>query len=262
MIRVHKPATAPPKLTTEGKNKAAEHHTEYIANASDYQSGIKTFNFSSSIYNHPSVKEALVLAQYQKCCFCERLIGNDGDVEHFRPKSAYTQNKKLERPGYYWLAYNWDNLYLSCSACNQRQKKNLFPIDDPKKRAHLHNNDITIEKPHFVDPGKDEPNKHIGFRGEMPYAIRGNKKGKITIENLGLDRNILNDVRLRHLAVIKILYQSTQQLIQEALKNPGDQALQEQIQENQAFLVNAIADEAEFSAATRAAMENKFAQVL
>jgi hypothetical protein len=49
MIRIHKPATAPPKLTTEGKHKAAEHHAEYIANTSDYQSGTKTFNFSSSI---------------------------------------------------------------------------------------------------------------------------------------------------------------------------------------------------------------------
>jgi uncharacterized protein (TIGR02646 family) len=258
MIRINKPATAPPKLTTEGKNKAAEHHTEYIANASDYQSGTKTFNFSSSIYNHPSVKEALILAQHKKCCFCERLIGNDGDVEHFRPKSAYTQNKKLERPGYYWLAYDWDNLYLCCSACNQRQKKNLFPIADTKKRAHLHNNNIKLEQPLFINPGKDEPGGHIGFRGEMPYAIRGNKEGKTTIENLGLDRNILNDIRLEHLQKMKIIYQ----LIQVAVEDLDNQELQKLAQQAKENLEHAVSDQGEFAAAMRASLNDGFDFIL
>jgi uncharacterized protein (TIGR02646 family) len=254
MIRIHKPATAPPKLTIEGKKKAAEHHTEYLTNASDYQSNNKKFNFDSSIYNHSTVKDALVLAQHQKCCFCERLVGHDGDVEHFRPKSAYTQNKKLERPGYYWLAYDWDNLYLSCSACNQRQKRNLFPIDDPKKRAHLHDGNITIENPLFIDPGKDEPSKYIGFRGEMPYAIRGNKKGKITIENLGLDRNILNEVRFKHLEMMKRIHQ----IIQIAIKDPHNQELHQLAQQAKENLEHAVSDQGEFAAATRAAWKNDF----
>jgi uncharacterized protein (TIGR02646 family) len=258
MIRIHKPAAAPLKLTIEGKNKAAEHHAEYIANTSDYQSGTKTFNFSNSIYNHPSVKEALVLAQHKKCCFCERLIGNDGDVEHFRPKSAYTQNKKLERPGYYWLAYDWDNLYLSCSACNQRQKKNLFPIANAKKRAHLHTNNIKLEEPLFIDPGKDEPSKHIGFRGEMPYAIRRNKKGKTTIENLGLDREILNDVRLRHLRLMKSLYQ----VIQIADKHSSNKELRQQAEKATTMLKYSISDFAEFASATRASVNDGFELVL
>jgi uncharacterized protein (TIGR02646 family) len=254
MIRIHKPATAPVKLTTEGKSKAAEHFAEYTANVSDYQSGKQTFNFASTIYNHASVKNALMSAQHQKCCFCERLVGSDGDVEHFRPKSAYTQSKKLERPGYYWLAYNWDNLYLSCSACNQRQKRNLFPIADTKKRAHLHNDDITIENPLFIDPGKDEPSQHIGFRGEMPYAIRGNKKGKTTIENLALDRNILNDVRLEHLQKMKIIYQ----LIQLAVEDLDNQELQKLAQKAKENLENAVSDQGEFAAATRAAFNDGF----
>ncbi len=254
MIRIHKPATAPPKLTTEGKKKTAEHHTEYLANPIDYQSGTKTFNFSSSIYNHPSVKKALISAQQQKCCFCERLVGNDGDVEHFRPKSAYSQNKKLEKPGYYWLAYDWDNLYLCCSACNQRQKKNLFPIADTKKRAHLNNYDIVIEQPLFIDPGKEEPSKHIGFRGEIPYAIRGNKKGKTTIENLGIDRNILNDVRLEHLQKMKIIYQ----LIQIAVEDLDNQELQQLAQQAKENLEHAVSDQGELAAATRASVHDEF----
>jgi uncharacterized protein (TIGR02646 family) len=254
MIRIHKPATIPEILMTEGKAKAAEHHAEYIANASDYQSGTKKFSFSSSIYNHSTVKEALVEAQHQKCCFCERTVGNDGDVEHFRPKSAYSQNKKLERPGYYWLAYDWDNLYLSCSACNQRQKKNLFPITDTKKRAQLHDNDITIEQPLFIDPGKDEPSKHIGFRGQIPYAVGGSKKGKTTIKNLALDRNILKEVRLRHLNRIKIIYS----IIQTAVQYQDDQEIQKLAQQAKEELELAISDQGEFAAATRAAVNDDF----
>jgi uncharacterized protein (TIGR02646 family) len=256
MIRIHKPATAPVKLTIEGKIKTAEHCEEYAKNPGEYQSGKKTFSFSSNIYNHNTVKDALVLAQHKKCCFCERLIGHDGDVEHFRPKSAYTQNKKLERPGYYWLAYDWGNLYLSCSACNQRQKRNLFPIDDPQKRAHLHSDNITIEKPLFIDPGKDEPSHYIGFRSEMPFAI--NKRGKTTIENLGLDREILNDARLRHLQLMKALYQ----VIQLAEKQPSNKALQKQACEAIKLLAYAVSDRAEFSAATRAAVNDFFKHLL
>jgi len=37
------------------------------------------------------VKQALITAQYGKCCFCERLVGSDGDIEHFRPKHASRQ---------------------------------------------------------------------------------------------------------------------------------------------------------------------------
>jgi uncharacterized protein (TIGR02646 family) len=258
MIRIHKPATAPSKLSKQGKTKAAEHAKDYDTNPADYHNGTKKFNFADSIYNDLTVKDALIAAQHQKCCFCERLIGKDGDVEHFRPKSAYSQNKKLERPGYYWLAYDWDNLYLCCSPCNSRQKKNLFPITYPKKRAHFHSNDITVENPLFVDPGKDEPSNHISFRGEMPYAVRGNKKGKTTINNLGLDREILNDARLRHLQTMKILHQ----LIELAAEEPYNQNLQELAQQAKQTLKNATSNCAEFSAATCAAAKNNFERVL
>jgi GIY-YIG catalytic domain len=98
MIRIHKPATAPTKLSKQGKTKAAEHAKDYNTNPADYHNGTKKFNFADSIYNDRTVKDALIAAQHQKCCFCERLIGKDGDVEHFRPKSAYSQNKKLSVP--------------------------------------------------------------------------------------------------------------------------------------------------------------------
>jgi hypothetical protein len=187
-------------------------------------------------------------------------VGNDDDVEHFRPKSAYcqTNGRRFERPGYYWLAYDWENLYLSCGPCNQRQKRNLFPLVDPKQRAHLYNNDIATEEPLFIDPGKEEPSQHIGFRGEMPYSIPGSIKGKPTIEILKLNRDILNDARLEHLQKLKLLHQ----LIEVALTQPQNKALQDLAAKVEKTLQDAISDSAEFAAATRAALQDQFKFVM
>jgi uncharacterized protein (TIGR02646 family) len=256
VIRIDKPKTAPAKLAKEGKTKTDSHIQEYNQSPQDYQSGKKKFSFSSEIYRDSSVKQALIQAQHEKCCFCERRVGDDGDVEHFRPKSAYSQQKgkKFERPGYYWLAYNWDNLYLSCGPCNQRQKKNLFPLADPAKRSQLNNNDITVEEPLFVNPGNEDPSQHIGFRGEVPYPIDGSIKGKPTIQILKLDRKILNEVRLERLKYLKSLFQLTAI----ATKQPQNKELQDLAAEAKNMLQDAISDRAQFAAATRAALQDQF----
>ncbi|UJB68323.1 hypothetical protein HRE53_17425 [Acaryochloris sp. 'Moss Beach'] len=255
MIRIDKPKTAPQKLTTDGETKSKSHINDYKKASGDYQSGTKTFSFSNKIYGHKSVKEALIRAQHKKCCFCERLVGDDGDVEHFRPKSAYIQKKgeKLNRPGYYWLAYEWDNLYLSCSACNQRQKRNLFPLVDPTTRAHSHTDDINLEDPLFVNPGIDEPSQHIDFRGEVPYPINGSIKGKPTIESLNLNRSILNEARLKHLQVLKNLHKFIK-----VSTGSQNQELQNLAVDAQQTLMDAISDRGEFAAATRAALKDEF----
>jgi len=71
-----------------------------------FDAGTPEFTFKSTIYGHATVKDALVAAQFAKCCFCEAKVGHDGDVEHFRPKSGTRQHSgaPLLQPGYYWLA--------------------------------------------------------------------------------------------------------------------------------------------------------------
>ncbi len=76
------------------------------------------------------IKKTLVESQYGKCAFCEQNVLNVShcDVEDFRTKGGYNQSLKrqLQRPDYYWLAYNWDNLLFTCASCNQRFKKNYY----------------------------------------------------------------------------------------------------------------------------------------
>jgi uncharacterized protein (TIGR02646 family) len=258
VIRIHKPA-APTKLIQDGSKKAEAHLQDYLQDPIAYETGKKKFNFSAKIYAHSSVKIALIKAQHKKCCFCERLIGEDGDIEHFRPKSAYRQKPKpaLNYPGYYWLAYDWENLYLSCGPCNQRHKKNWFPIVSQKNRAQLNNNDCSLEMPLLINPSEENPSQHISFRGEIPYARPKSKKGETTIALLKLDRPILNQARLNHLEMIKQLYQ----IIQKAKYYPNDLDWKNVSNNAQKFLQDAILDSAEFAAATRCAIADGFGRV-
>ena len=132
-------------------------------------------------------------------CICESKISHVsyGDVEHFRPKGGYRQQAgdNLSQPGYYWLAYEWTNLFLCCQLCNQRHKRNLFPLEKTVSRAKNHKADLSIEEPLFINPSLLDPEDYISFRRHEPYAIDDNHIGNETIRALELDRSKLNERR-------------------------------------------------------------------
>jgi len=262
VIRIHKPMQVPEKLIKDGKNKRRSHCIIYSRNPVAYQSGAKPFSFDRSIYAHKSVKQALMDAQHKKCCFCERLIGTDGDVEHFRPKQAYKQavGEPLQRPGYYWLAYEWDNLYLSCTGCNQRHKQNLFPLQKPAERATNHKQKIELEQPLFIDPVKENPEDFIGFRGATPFAINGNQRGKITINalKLGNQDRALPEARLQRLQLLKNL----QRIVNLSAKQSANAELEKEAEKAATLLKKSAQDDAEFAAAARCAIQTKFRFVI
>jgi len=198
VITVNKPRLAPKILRTRGKKKTQADCRSYTQNAKAYDTGQKKLDFDSKVYAHKTVKAALRKTQHDKCCFCESKVTHIsyGDVEHFRPKAGVRQKSSdvLERPGYYWLAYEWSNLFFSCQLCNQRFKGNLFPLRNPAGRAKSHDDNVAAEKPIFIDPSEDV-GKYISFREEVIVAVDNNARGKTTIEALGLDRVRLNNMR-------------------------------------------------------------------
>jgi uncharacterized protein (TIGR02646 family) len=214
----------------------------------EYDQGKRIFKFDSTVYGHQTVKQALINMQHGKCCFCESKIQHIafGDVEHYRPKAGYRQNDNdaMQKPGYFWLAYSWDNLLLSCERCNRQYKKNLFPLLHPEKRAQCHKDDVCMETPLLINPTTTDPKKHIGFRDEIPYPIDGSIHGKTTIEALGLNREELNEVRRTKLEELKNLVDliklSESRPNQEDLKQLADKAYQ--------YLQKAISPQAEYSA--------------
>jgi uncharacterized protein (TIGR02646 family) len=200
MIRVLKPEQAPPILRQRGQRT-----TE--TNQRAFEDGARTFKFDNSLYGAKSVKDALIEAQRGKCAFCESKVRHVayGDVEHYRPKGGVRQSDDdpLEQPGYFWLAYVWDNLFFVCQLCNQRFKKNLFPLADPSRRARSHRDDLAAEEPMLIHPGDDDPSALIGFRQEVAFAIDGGQRGQATVDILRLNREELVERRWDRLRLLQ-----------------------------------------------------------
>lgn len=165
-----------------------------------------------TIYRHIHVRIALEKLFYEKCAYCETKItaGSDWDVEHFRPKGSVAENSA--HPGYYWLTYEWANLYPSCTHCNQRRKDrprwndptmtgaggkgDQFPLEREDARAMSHLDDIRQEQPLLLDPCSDRPEDHLGFDVTGQIAnINGSRKGIVSIGVFHLTRRRLRDAR-------------------------------------------------------------------
>jgi hypothetical protein len=85
---------------------------------------------------------------FNKCAYCEgKITGYPGHTEHFRPKSRVRRieldgdkseivnileedSEEIQHPGYFWLAYHWQNLLPSCEYCNGNEGKlDVFPVE-------------------------------------------------------------------------------------------------------------------------------------
>lgn len=254
MIHINKTGPIPKVLTEKGLPLREKMEKEFGKGKTD-------FEFKSSVYGNDSVKDRLKEIQHRKCCFCEGKNGahSYGDVEHFRPKGGYhkTGASNLTKPGYFWLAYEWDNLYYSCEICNRSRKKNLFPLTDEHQRAKSPSNPIEPEEfCLLIDPGKEDPAPHITFNHEIPVAKTA--KGIESIKILGLDRELLNEVRRKVLddhntAVtfasfeIHELSPATKSKIMKRFKLTTDKQLEQKIKEWKAKAAYNLSPKGEFS---------------
>ena len=191
MNKVFKTEEAPEILRTKG----VELRDSLIAQA---DAGNIDFCFDSKVYAHDSVKEQMMKDQHGKCAYCEQYKNGDfGCVEHYRPKGGF--GSPLQKPGYYWLAYDWQNLLFSCSECNTTYKRNLFPLVNENARDIEHR-DISNEEPTIINPATTDPGEHIEFSEFIirPKLIDGQEslQGKTTIGVFRLnDRKDLKERR-------------------------------------------------------------------
>lgn len=133
-----------------------------------------------------------------KCAYCESKIdaSGPGEIEHFRPKQG-ARSKSLERDHlhYAWLAYEWENLLVTCIDCNRVRsyangragKGDNFPLQGPRAPLLA---DIgmcrAIEEPFLIDPCFDRPEEHLSFQSDglcRPLTPRG----QATVDILGLN---------------------------------------------------------------------------
>lgn len=203
MIRLDKPTETPQVLLDHGRTTTQRDCEAYVGDPAGYRSGDRKFTFLARIYRSTEVKEVLQRLQHNKCCYCERKTS--GQIDHFRPKRAIRQSKGSNRihPGYYWLAYQWDNLLLACEDCNLK-KSDCFPLEDPGQRVRNHLDHLDREAPLLLNPYEvADPGEHLTFDGSAcrPRTARGRE----TVTLLELNRPILQDERQRVLNTLEIL---------------------------------------------------------
>ncbi len=126
---------------------------------------------------HREVVDSLHEMQYQKCCYCEKHIYNEGQgqaIEHFRPKAPNQ---------YPHLKNEWTNLLHACGDCNGK-KGEKFDLDED-------------EDPLFIDPSDPniDPEDHLRFNVDDEDPNYGevkpkdnSKNGDYTIREIGLNR--------------------------------------------------------------------------
>lgn len=170
--------------------------------------------FNSEVWTEtkPVLKELF----NEKCAFCEVKLGASrvSEVDQFRPKGgSLNLDGDFAPDHYWWLAYEWFNLYLVCPQCN-RNKASRFPVEGhrvkvPKgSRAKLgaswYVRDLKIEKPLLLDPCEKgfDPDAHLIFDAETGRVAGLTNRGKLTIEILDLNRSELVEGRKRVLSKV------------------------------------------------------------
>lgn len=262
MIPIKKPTQAPAILRTRGATATRELCKQRDADPESFKR--TPIEFDNRIYGAESVKNALRKAQHDKCAFCESLVTPVayGDVEHYRPKAAYRQSAKgpLTRPGYYWLAYEWSNLLFCCQLCNQRFKRNHFPLADASRRARSHHDRIEAEQPLFVHPAREHPAAFLEFNEEYLLPIGGSPRGQATIEALGLNREKLAEKRRDILRLIKDLIECHKLFAVQVDKDPSPENVRifGEIDDRLAWHIKKYdLDSAEYAAMIRAALRKR-----
>ena len=204
MIRIHRTKPAPAVLRRLGPPQTELDCAAYEEAPEEYRSGRRRFS-DKRHYSKKAVKDILRKMHHDKCCYCETKLATPAylHVEHFRPKAAVRQSlaEDNEFPGYYWLAYCWENLLLACFDCNTTYKNTVFPLKNPAQRARSHNDDVTKERQRFVNPSEEDPRDHIRFVDDLPDAQT--ERGRHTIEGLGLRRSALREERLCLLRIVQ-----------------------------------------------------------
>jgi uncharacterized protein (TIGR02646 family) len=201
MIKINK-GPAPEYLNSDKMRIARKRLAENVENSGRQE----RLRFETNLLL--PVKGELLRLSGNKCAYCESILGviSTGDIENFRPKAgAKGFNKEEYAPmHYWWLAYSWDNLFVACQICNQKYKRDYFPLEQEQFRCRIGATDteLMMEQALLIDPCLDNPGEHLAFE-ENGYVNELSKKGKVTIEILGLNRTELVDRRRKEADQLK-----------------------------------------------------------
>lgn len=166
---------------------------------------------------------------------------------------------KVVKPGYYWLAAYWDNLFLSCQHCNQKRKHrvegggtlnagkaNKFPVADEKQRVRPDQlpddlidgvgaldldrlGAVCADEPyHLIDPCHDNPSDHLQFlsdgmvRPTFTASGEPDPMGDASITTFGLHRPQLANERAAQMVTIGNELEFARMAVEKLDNDPND----------------------------------------
>ena len=168
-------------------------------------------------YKHPTNKEALKGANFDKCMYCESKISqiDFAHIEHFKPKSP---DKYPE------LEFTWDNLGYACPKCNNA-KSDKFHFDTP-----------------YIDPYSENPSEYFYATGAWLFIKNGSERSEISIRDIELNRPELLEKRLEKISEIQKAISACHRTTNEALKTAALNELEQEAspEKEYSFFVSAL----------------------
>jgi hypothetical protein len=199
VIHVDRSRVPAPKVLGSARAQEAKRRDEAFFR--DPATAVKARHaFDVSVYTHSDVKHALRALFLDKCAYCEQRLDPyvPAGIDHFRPINTAVNLDGSQSVGYWWLAYEWSNIYLSCQKCSS-MKANRFPVDGPRT-APPKQGEVTLERMAealrseialLLDPcGPEELGEELQFRGHG--GVEGaTRRGEVTVSVFSLNREDL-----------------------------------------------------------------------
>jgi hypothetical protein len=218
-----------------------------------------------------ALREAFARYSHDKCWYVEcKNLGTDDDIDHFRPKLGVKEAP--DHPGYYWLAFEWTNLRLSCHRANRLRmnpetgetggKAEHFPLFNELTRAQGPGDNLSEEIPSLLDPTKLADVALLSFKPNGEVDLSPEFKGQPVAEaKFEASRLILhlNWPKFRDARVV--LYNTIVRIVDRGEREApqdysGIHAASESFFDACRDLRNAMAADVEYSAAARVYVES------
>ncbi|HWN81630.1 MAG TPA: hypothetical protein VNM87_06020, partial [Candidatus Udaeobacter sp.] len=128
------------------------------------------------------VRQALRELFGDRCAFCNigRTEENELEAHHLRPpQDAVGADGATSRSHYWWLVYEWENLYLACAECRAAQGAK-FPVSQTRARVGARDDALDREGPLLIDPCREDPEPSFVYLDSGEMAAR-DYRGRATI---------------------------------------------------------------------------------
>lgn len=199
MIKIDRASVSPPPLLMSSLAEQKKNEATSFFRARELSRNQTRFDFSLH-FAQPEVRDHLYKLFHKKCAYCETRLEYATDsmpnLDRFRPvQGAINTDGTISVDSYWWLAYEWSNMYPCCVQCN-RAKGSRFPVAGRRAKPGDTGATLNREKNLLLDPCHDDPESHLLF-DELGRVYGLTVKGQTTVEVFSLNRSELVEHRAK-----------------------------------------------------------------